>query len=544
MSGGSANYETKYNSVNFATPEEFEVTENMDTVGPGRSGETQYKYITFDTPDEDEVPEYDFSGGKRQGTQSDDGLSSGSPRARAREGMKRRRLANRSMARKLRDEVHGLFEVMLACTFMVGSWTKEIIEDPLWEAWAVMQPKHHVKRREAKTDCLELFAGEARISSAYARRKRAVLQPRDMRYDHDLRRVGDQDEVVDEIIQHRPRLVWAAPPCTYWCKFSHLNYSKQELRRLRKREMNLIKFTSRVFELQSGLGGIAVIELQRFVGDRACFADVDLCTFGLRSLQDGRPLRKPLALMTNDQAFTDEISQRCEDPQHDHRPIQGRDTAWTAVYPTAFATAVLHAVDHAWHHPKGQLTEVEDWAVEPVGADAISFKGKVNPKVAAVLKRVHQNLGHPPNRDLVRHLRLGGAPENVIRAAEQMVCRTCERSTRPQSSRVAQPCVALDSNEAIAADVIWLDTVDVKNKPALNVVDLASTYQVAIPVSSTKSEELGRALLDGWISWAGAPKHLLVDLDHSPVCCRASPLAEWSLRTSWSYLEGNMEQAR
>ena len=66
-----------------------------------------------------------------------------------------------------------------------------------------------------------------------------------------------------------------------------------------------MKFTSRVFELQSGLGGIAVIEnprgsdlwrhpeLQRFLGERACFADVDLCTFGLRSLQDGRPLRKP-----------------------------------------------------------------------------------------------------------------------------------------------------------------------------------------------------------------------------------------------------------
>ena len=306
-----------------------------------------------------------------------------------------------------------------------------------------------------------------------------------------------------------------------------------------------MKFTSRVFELQSGLGGIAVIEnprgsdlwrhpeLQRFLGERACFADVDLCTFGLRSLQDGRPLRKPLALMTNDQAFADEISQRCQDPSHDHRPIQGRDTAWTAVYPTAFASAVVHAVDKAWTRPKelyvqypmdlvpaedsrddpNKAEEIEEWAEEPIGANAISFKGKVNPKVAAVLKRVHQNLGHPPNRDLIRHLRVGGAPENVVRAAEQMVCRTCERSGRPPSSRVAQPCTALDFNEAIAADVIWLDMADAKNKPALNIVDLASTYQVVVPVESTKSEELGRAMLEGWINWAGAPKHLLVDLD-------------------------------
>lgn len=94
-----------------------------------------------------------------------------------------------------------------------------------------------------------------------------------------------------------------------------------------------------------------------------------------------------------------------------------------------------------------------------------------------------------------------------------MVCKTCEKSQRPQSSRVATPCVALDFNEAIAADVIWLDTMESRNCPALNIVDIASTYQVVVPVQSTKSKELARAMLDGWISWAGAPKHLLVDLD-------------------------------
>ena len=40
---------------------------------------------------------------------------------------------------------------------------------------------------------------------------------------------------------------------------------------------------------------------------------------------------------------------------------------------------------------------------------------------------------------------------------------------------------------SIAADVIWLDTIETKNWPALNIVDIASTYQVVIPVKSTKS---------------------------------------------------------
>ena len=419
------------------------------------------------------------------------------------------------------------------------------MEDPLWEAWAVLQPRHHTRRCEAGADCLEIFAGEARISGAYARHRRAVLQPRDVRYNHDLRRQQDQDEVVEEVISQRPKLVWMAPPCTYWCKFSHLNYNRQELKRLRKREAALVRFTGRIFELQHSLGGIAVIEnprssdlwrhpeLQRFLGQVACFADVDLCQFGLKSLQDGRPLRKPLALLTNDQAFADGITQKCVGGEHEHRPIQGRDTAWTAVYPTAFANAVLREAERAWNNPKElhvqfptDLVQAEDandeqevaagshdWEQDAIGAAGISFKGKVNPQVGSVLKRIHQNLGHPPNRDLVRHLRLGGAPEKLFRAAEQLVCRTCERSTRPQSSRVAHPCVALDFNEAIAADVIWLDTATSRNHPALNIVDIASTYQVVVPVSSTKSEELARAMLEGWINWAGAPKHLLVDLD-------------------------------
>ena len=73
--------------------------------------------------------------------------------------------------------------------------------------------------------------------------------------------------------------------------------------------------------------------------------------------------------------------------------------------------------------------------------------------------------------------------------------------------------VALDFNEVIAADIIWFDTAENSNHAALNVVDLASTYQVVIPLPSTKADDVGRALCTGWFRWAGVPKQLLVDLD-------------------------------
>jgi hypothetical protein len=96
---------------------------------------------------------------------------------------------------------------------------------------------------------------------------------------------------------------------------------------------------------------------QRLVGPGAGFAEVDLCQFGMISLQDGRPLKKPLALLTNDFCFAENITRPCEGGNHDHRPIQGRDTAWTAVYPTAFANAVVKAVDQAWSAPKQVFTQ-------------------------------------------------------------------------------------------------------------------------------------------------------------------------------------------
>ena len=252
------------------------------------------------------------------------------------------------------------------------------------------------------------------------------------------------------------------------------------------------------------------------------FAEVDLCQFGLISLKNGKPLRKGVSLLTNNVAFAEALTTRCTG-DHEHRAIEGKDTAASAHYPEPFAKEVVKAFDNA--NKKGKvLTNYPSHTVpgkvqheaeveEPRGANAIYFKGKVKPIIAATLRRLHQNLGHPPARELVRHLKIGKAPENVIRAAEQMVCRTCAKSTKAKSARPAHPAVLLDFNEAVAADIIWIDTVESASLPALNIVDAASTYQVVLPLDNTKSEEVGRAMVEGWMSWAGAPKHLIVDLD-------------------------------
>ena len=53
-------------------------------------------------------------------------------------------------------------------------------------------------------------------------------------------------------------------------------------------------------------------------------------------------LRKPLAILTNNPTFAEELSMKC-DGGHEHRPVQGLGSAASANYPAEFGKAVLRA---------------------------------------------------------------------------------------------------------------------------------------------------------------------------------------------------------
>ena len=513
--------------------------------------------------------EYELCGSE---TDSDDGSEqvcerkeamTMSPRQRAVQGhfarQEKRRKMNRSTAVKLKDQVKLACQVFISCSLAMASHVGEVLAEPVVDVFSVFTPSTQLLPGGGQdVQCLELFAGKARISEAFAKRGRGVLAPRDIKFGHDFRNPDVKAEILREVRDLSPGLVWLAPPCTLWGNFSRLNYGPQELRRLRKREIDLVRFCNEVMQLQTSLGkGQFVLEnprgsdmwrtpeLQSWIsGQRASLAKADLCSYGMQSVDGEHLLRKPVSLLCSNEQFAEQISRLCPG-DHEHLPIQGANTAHSGIYPTAFASAVVKAFDRSSSRrvafptvsfpavknpgtPRStaagatgsgsgsalaKIEKKDEEQVEPYGASAITFKGKVNPMVAATLKRVHQNLGHPPNRELVRHLKIGGAPQAVLQAAEQLVCRTCDRCSKTRPHKVATPVTALDFNEVVAADIIWIDAADAKNKPALNVVDMASTYQVVIPLPGIKSEDVSRAFSTGWIQWAGIPKQILVDLD-------------------------------
>ena len=149
------------------------------------------------------------------------------------------------------------------------------------------------------------------------------------------------------------------------------------------------------------------------------------------------------------------------------------------------------------------------------GAAAISFQGTVSGKIAGALKRLHQNLGHPPNRELCRQLRLSGATKEMVDAAAGLKCSTCSRCMKPQPHPVVKPAALLDFNEAVALDIIYLDTTESVGHLALNMVDIGSSYQVVAPLRNRQADTVCRVFMKYWVNWAGPPSKLVLDLDTS-----------------------------
>ena len=525
--GHGENYKTEYEAaVGHGDGESHYKIEYKETIGLG--------VPMWMEDDEDDNGEAEADLGEVKAKQK-------TPKQKAREGQVRCKI-NPSTKRKLMHMGHQLCQVLLTCAMTVGSFAEEVFVEPVHDLYVCLGGKHPAS---SEPRCLELFAGEAEISSTFARKQLGVLRPRDIRYGDDLRDPAVRQEVYREIREQAPDLVWIAPPCTRWCAFSRLNYTKQERRRLRQKKKVFLDLIDDIFLLQRLNGKHVVVEnpitsdiwqtkiLKRWSEDahNVCF-NLDMCSFGLHSIVDPEMrLKKGMRLMTTHAAFRDFLCKRC-DLQHEHLRVQGKDTSHSGAYPRAFAEQVVKAVEETRTQSVLVASGSEQTALVPVpeaevraegededdagrGEGEISFKGTVSGKVTGALRRMHQNLGHPSNRDMVRHLTLGGASKEMIAAAQNLRCSTCARCARPQAHRVAKPTALLDFNEAVAMDILYLDTQESKGHLALNMVDMASNYQVVVPLESRHATVVSETFYKFWVSWAGVPSKLVLDLDTS-----------------------------
>ena len=128
-----------------------------------------------------------------------------------------------------------------------------------------------------------------------------------------------------------------------------------------------------------------------------------------------------------------------------------------------------------------------------------------------LLHRAHVGLGHPTSDRFVRILRYAKAKPEVIEAAKHLRCSVCQRHSQVKPARRSAPPKELAFNECIGVDVIFLPTLGSRSRPALNVIDWSSKFQLMIPMDNKKPSHVREAYRH-WLRLFGPPKRMALDL--------------------------------
>ena len=291
------------------------------------------------------------------------------------------------------------------------------------------------------------------------------------------------------------------------------------------------------------------------------YIKADQCYFGLRGSEGLH--RKPTGFLTNSREVGDALDHRCR-KDHSHEPIIGGNKARRAQeYPVKLIDAILaayaRAIKGGVHHvhwfevdqankrmdemmalglrgEQEQRPELPVRAGEPqrpgdepdagaeraeeeeqVPAVTVASETKELPlsrrfKLQRLLQRAHEGLGHPHPDRFLRILRYAKASPEIMKEAKELKCSVCERHKAMRPARRAAPPREIGTNEVVGIDVIYLPTVNPqRSRPALNIIDWGTKFQLVIPLRSKRPEE-ARAAYRQWLRFFGPPKTLAVDL--------------------------------
>ena len=345
------------------------------------------------------------------------------------------------------------------------------------------------------------------------------------------------DRLLDEL---RPELLVVCPPCTYAGGWERLNscYRTPLARALLiKGNRARLKFSRQQIEEQIRRGGEFLFEHPwsadtwtdpEFQGLKRKYGvhKTDMCQHGLRCPDTKLAIRKSTGLMAS-RSLAQHVAIFC-DGSHDHRRIEGKLRSgqlvsdFCAAYTNKFVKTMHDALigyQHVDHVHETQFVEAElaCLAVGPANSPGSEESPAVadDPnhdeipefpqEVVRTMLKLHQNLGHPSNEQLVRVLRHSKATQQAIDCAKSLECTMCMNHKAPAAALPANIREPLAFNDRIGLDVkhvnSWKPGIRV---PCINIVDYGTSFQVMVPIYTKESSEVIKQVLqDHWIAWAG-----------------------------------------
>ena len=363
----------------------------------------------------------------------------------------------------------------------------------------------------------------------------------DLKTGYDFTKPADRKKVEDDLDVLCPELLVLCPPCTDEGGWFFLNQSKWDrleyLHRVQRSRM-FIRWCCKLFRKQVASGRRAIFEHptgaktwtyaeMMSLCRKHYTAKLHMCRYNLRLPGSDELIRKSTRVLVSDPDMT-QLEKLCpgpNDPQHAvHDTVQGSApgirsvSAFTSAYTPEFVQAVLRTIPKfAECFPGDEVLVVEEDSLPDSFSwdqvDAVAEVEKPESEVLASLSKLHRNLGHPPNADLIRILRHGQASDQAVRLAKTFSCEFCKSRQQPSVALPAQPSRVSEFNHQIGIDVKQLPGWQPNQKiKALNIVDTASSFQRMIPFFEQETASLLRKLLtDHWTVWTGPPKEIVLD---------------------------------
>ena len=101
---------------------------------------------------------------------------------------------------------------------------------------------------------------------------------------------------------------------------------------------------------------------------------------------------------------------------------------------------------------------------------------------------------------------------DMIEYAMHMKCPTCLRRKAPDRiPRVSMPYRPTRFNAVVGLDLKWTHDATGKKFMLLNILCLATAFNIVVPLVDKSAASVAQALKMYWINWAGVPEKVVVD---------------------------------
>ncbi len=373
-----------------------------------------------------------------------------------------------------------------------------------------------------------------------------------------------KDKAAAEIFDKRPRHTWISAPCTAFCSWQAVNECRYPVTydKTYRRGKRILHNCSDLGELSVALGGECHDEhpltarswplrrVKRFRKVAQYSARLDSCTVAFRHYWSRLPILKSFRIVSALRKMAAALD-RCCTGGHQHHVLSGRDAVYHSGFYTRTMCNLIVGVVLAkpqWHDIREQNhvcefssfvhTFAPEYAWIRCEPEAYSLvlraqrrdHGIVEPTLTGAqikeldekLLRNHDNLGHPPNAVMAKHLRLSGAREIVCRRAEVLRFPACEEMARPKERRPAVLVETPRNGHVVESDVIeWAHPITKVKHVGIMSIDRASHFaacqwQMKLPEGrggNLTSEMVRSWFACHWWPWIGRPRIFRMDLE-------------------------------